>query len=83
MADKEVKDVHELNFYEGKGWGVKRQNSDKVIKYFKTKIEATESLVKVSENQKTTVVIHLKNGKYQKFDNAMRALSYAKTAKED
>jgi len=88
MADKkevkkEVKDVHELNFYEGKGWGVKRQNSDKIIKYFKTKLEATEYIVKVSGNQKTSVVIHLKNGKYQKFDNAMRALSYAKESKED
>ena len=83
MADKEVKDVHELAFVEGKGWAVKRQGSDKVIKYFKTKIEATEYIVKVSGNQGTKVVIRLKNGKFQKFDNALRALSYAKTSKED
>ena len=79
---KEVKDVHELSFVEGKGWAVKRQGSDKVIKYFRTKVEATEYIVKVAGNQGTRVVIKLKNGKYQKFDNAMRALSYAKEAKD-
>ncbi len=79
---KEVKDVHELSFVEGKGWGVKRQGSDKVIKYFKTKVEATEYIVQVSGNQNTSVVIHLKNGKYQKFDNAVRALTYAKESKD-
>ena len=82
-AEKEVKEVHELSFVEGKGWAVRRQCSDKVIKYFKTKIEGTEYIVKVSGNQGTRVVIKLKNGKYQKFDNAMRALSYAKTAREE
>jgi len=80
--EKEVKEVHELLFVEGKGWGVRRQGSDKIIKYFKTKLEATEYIVKVSGNQGTKVVIRLKNGKFQKFDNAMRALSYAKTSKE-
>ena len=80
--EKEVKEVHELLFVEGKGWGVRRQGSDKIIKYFKTKLEATEYIVKVSGNQGTQVVIRLKNGKFQKFDNAMRALSYAKTSKE-
>ena len=80
--EKEVTEVHELLFVEGKGWGVRRQGSDKIIKYFKTKIEATEYIVKVSGNQGTKVVIRLKNGKFQKFDNAMRALSYAKTSKE-
>ena len=82
-AKKEVKEVHELLFVEGKGWGIRRQGSDKLIKYFKTKIEATEYVVKVSGNQGTKVVIRLKNGKFQKFENAMRALSYAKSAKED
>ncbi len=80
---KEVKDVHELSYVEGKGWGVKRQGSTKVIKYFKTKLEAVQYIIKVSENQKTRVVIHLKNGKFQKFDNAVRALAYAKTSSED
>ncbi len=80
---KEVKDIHELSYVEGKGWGVKRQGSTKVIKYFKTKLEAVEYVIKVSENQKTRVVIHLKNGKFQKFDNAVRALNYAKTSSED
>ncbi len=80
---KEPKDVHELLWVQGKGWGVKRQGSEKVIKYFKTKLEATEYIVKVSGNQGTRVVIHLKNGKFQKFDNAMRALSYAKESKEE
>ncbi len=80
---KEVKDIHVLSFYEGKGWGVKRQGSDKIIKYFKTKVEATEYIVKVAGNQGTSVTIKLKNGKFQKFDNALRALSYAKTSKED
>ncbi len=82
-AEKEVKDIHELSFVEGKGWGVKRQGSTKVIKYFKTKLEAVEYIIKVSENQKTRVVIHLKNGKFQKFDNAVRALAYAKTSSEE
>lgn len=82
-SKKEVADVHVLSFYEGKGWGVKRQGSDKIIKYFKTKLEATEYLVKVSGNQNTSVSIKLKNGKFQKFENATRALSYAKTSKED
>jgi len=80
---KEVKDIHILSFYEGKGWGVKRQGSDKIIKYFKTKVEATEYIVKVAGNQGTSVSIKLKNGKFQKFDNALRALSYAKTSKEE
>lgn len=80
---KEVRDVHELSFVEGKGWAVKRQGSDKVIKYFKTKVEATEYIVEVSKNQGTSVSIKLKNGRYQKFDNAMMALSYAKSSKED
>lgn len=79
----EPKEIHELVFVDGKGWAVKRQSSEKVIKYFKTKVEATEYLVKVSENQGTSVVIRLKNGKFQKFDNAMRALSYAKKSKEE
>ncbi len=80
---KEVKDVHELSFVPEKGWGVKRQGSTKVIKYFKTKLEAIQYILKVSENQKTRVVIHLKNGKFQKFDNAVRALAYAKTSSEE
>ena len=80
---KEPKDVHELLWVQGKGWGVKRQGSEKVIKYFKTKLEATEYVVQVSGNQGTRVVIHLKNGKFQKFDNAMRALSYARESKEE
>lgn len=79
---KEVKEVHELAFYEGKGWGVKRQGSEKIIKYFKTKIEGTEYIVKVAGNQGTRVVIRLKNGKFQKFDNAMKALSSAKSSKD-
>ena len=54
---KEVKDVHELIWVEGKGWAVKRQCSEKVIKYFKTKLEATEYILKVSGNQNTRVVI--------------------------
>ena len=78
-----VKDVHELSFVAGKGWAVKRQGSDKVIKYFKTKLEATEYIVKVSENTGTRVVIKLKNGKYQKFESAMLALSYAKKSSEE
>ena len=80
---KEPKDVHELLWVEGKGWAVKRQSSEKVIKYFKTKLEATEYILKVSGNQKTRVVVHLKNGKFQKFDNAVRALAYAKDSGED
>lgn len=80
---KEMKNCHTLSFVEGKGWAVKRQSSEKVIKYFKTKIEATEYLVKISENLGTNVVIRLKNGKFQKFDNAVRALNYSKSAKED
>ncbi|MDY3850607.1 MAG: DUF2188 domain-containing protein [Bullifex sp.] len=80
---KEVKDVHELVWVEGKGWAVRRQGSDKVIKYFRTKIEGTEYILKVSGNQKTRVVIRLKNGKFQKFDNAVRALAYAKDSGEN
>ncbi len=80
---KEVKDVHELIFKEGKGWGVRRQGSDKFIKFFKTKVEATEYIVKVSGSQGTKVIIRLKNGKFQKFDNAMKALSHAKSTKDD
>lgn len=80
---KEVKDVHTLSYVPEKGWAVKRQGSVKVIKYFPTKLEAVEYLVKVSGNQNTRVVIRLKNGKFQKFDNAVRALNYSKTSKED
>jgi hypothetical protein len=80
---KEMKNCHTLSWVEGKGWAVKRQGSDKVIKYFKTKLEATEYVLKISENTGTNVMIRLKNGKFQKFENALRALNYAKTAKED
>ncbi len=83
MEEKEVKDVHILSWTEGKGWGVKREGSNKVIKYFPTKQEGVEYILKVSANQKTRVVIHLKNGKFQKFENAVRALSYVKESKED
>lgn len=79
---KDVKDVHELIFKEGKGWGVRRQGSDKFIKFFKTKVEATEYIVKVSGSQGTKVIVRLKNGKFQKFDNAMKALSSAKSSKD-
>ena len=34
---KEPKDVHELLWVEGKGWAVKRQSSEKVIKHNKCK----------------------------------------------
>ena len=78
---KEPKDVHELLWVEGKGWAVKRQSSEKVIKYFRTKLEATEYILKVSGNQKTRVVVHLKNGKFQKFDNAVRALTHSESRK--
>jgi len=81
--EKEVKNIHELRFVTGKGWGVKRQGSDKVIKYFKTKLEGTEYLLKVSENTGTSVVICLKNGQYQRFDSAKMALSYAQSCKDD
>lgn len=54
-----------------------------MIKYFRTKIEGTEYILKVSGNQKTRVVIRLKNGKFQKFDNAVRALAYAKDSGEN
>ena len=80
---KAPRNVHELSWVNGKGWAVKRQGSEKVIKYFKTKLEATEYIVKISENTGTSVVFKLKNGKYQKYDNAMRALSYAKSSGED
>ena len=84
VEKKEVKDVHTLSFVpEKKEWAVKRQGSSKVIKYFATKLEGVEYLVKVSGNQNTRVVIRLKNGKFQKFDNAVRALNYSKTSKED
>ena len=43
---KEVKEVHELAFYEGKGWGVKRQGSEKIIKYFKTSINKKSIIFK-------------------------------------
>lgn len=80
---KGPRNVHELSYVNGKGWAVKRQGSEKVIKYFKTKLEATEYIVKISENTGTTVVFKLKNGKYQKYESAMRALSYAKSSGED
>ena len=80
---KEVRDVHTLSYVPDKGWAVKRQGSTKVIKYFPTKLEAVEYLVKVSGKQNTRVVIRLKNGKFQKFDNAVRALNYSKTSKDD
>lgn len=81
--EKNERRIHELAHVEGKGWSVKYQGSDKVIKYFKTKLEATEYIVKISENTDTAVVFKLKNGKYQRFDSAMMALSYAKSSKED
>ncbi|MBO4388003.1 MAG: DUF2188 domain-containing protein [Spirochaetales bacterium] len=83
MANEEVKEVHELAWVDGKGWAVKRQGSEKVIKYFPTKMEGLKYILKVSENQGTRVVVRLKNGKFQKFENATRALNYAKENGED
>ncbi len=79
----EPKNIHEISYVDEKGWAVKRQSSSKVIKYFPTKLEAMEYVLKVSENQKTHVVVHLKNGKFQKFENAVRALNYAKESPDD
>ena len=48
-------------------------------------IHETEQRAKVSFGDKVEfeLMSKLKNGKFQKFDNALRALSYAKTSKED
>lgn len=80
---REVRDVHEVHYTEGKGWAVQRQGSDKVIKYFRTKLEATEYVLRISENRGTRVVFKLKNGKYQKFDSAVRALAFIKDNKDE
>ncbi len=82
-AKKEAAGTHELSYTAGKGWGLKRKGSDKTIKFYKTKLEGIEAIVKVSGNQGTNVVIRLKNGKFQKFDNAVRALNYVKKSGED
>lgn len=80
--EKKVLDVHEVSFVEGKGWSLKREGSTKVIKYYRTKLEAIEAVIRISENRGTRVVVKLKNGKFQKFENATRALKYAQTTSD-
>ncbi|MCR5732379.1 MAG: DUF2188 domain-containing protein [Sphaerochaetaceae bacterium] len=84
IAKEEKKsNTHELFYSAGKGWGLRRKGSEKTIKYYKTKLEGVEAIVRISDNQKTSVSIRLKNGKFQKFDNAVRALNYVKVAGEE
>lgn len=81
MAEKAT-GAYEVEFYEEKGWGVRRKNSDKVIKYFKTKLEASEYAVSLGDARGEKVVFRKKNGAFQKSDNALRAVKQKKSLDE-
>ena len=45
------------------GWDVKRENAQRASGHFDTKKEAVEYATKVSQNQRTELVIHNKDNK--------------------
>lgn len=64
MGDK---DVHIVP-HEGK-WAIKRPNTKKVSKKFKTKKEAEDAGRKQAKKDKSELVIHKKNGKISDKDS--------------
>ena len=51
------------------GWGVKRSGTTRATKVFVTKKEAESFARRVSENQKTELVIHRRDGTIQRKDS--------------
>jgi len=51
------------------GWDVKRSGSDRASRHFDTKHEAEHKGREISQNQKTELVIHNKDGKISRSDS--------------
>jgi len=49
-----------------KAWRVRKEDSDKTIKYFKTQKEAIEFAEELAKSQKTSIVIHKMDGTIRK-----------------
>lgn len=51
---------------EDKCWDIKRDGAKRVIRKVKTKVEALRIVDELAKNQNTSVVVHKKDGKFQK-----------------
>lgn len=51
------------------GWNVKRNNAQRASIHTETKAEAIRAGRQISQNQKTELVIHGKNGRIQNLDS--------------
>jgi len=70
MSKKNTTDSHRIlpNNEKG-GWDVKRDGNQKASNHFDTKKEAEKVGRVISQNQKTELVIHGKDGKIQRKDS--------------
>ena len=51
------------------GWDIKRNNAQRASAHTETKAEAVKTGRQISQNQKTELVIHGKNGRIQNLDS--------------
>lgn len=51
------------------GWGIKGAGNEKYTKTFETKQSAVNEARKISQNQKSELIIHGKNGQIQQKDS--------------
>ncbi len=61
---------------ETKTWEIRKDNAKRVIRRVKTKKEALEIAQELSKNQDLNLIVHKKDGKFQKKDSWSRNLSY-------
>lgn len=50
-------------------WDVKRNNAERVSGRYDTKQQAVSAAREISRNQKTELIVHLKNGRFQNLDS--------------
>ncbi len=60
---------------ESKTWEIRKDNAKRVIRRVKTKKEALEIAQELSKNQDVNLVVHKKDGKFQKKENWSRNIS--------
>lgn len=51
------------------GWNVRRDGADRISGHFQTKIQAVDAAREISQNQRTELFIHGKNGRIQARDS--------------
>ena len=68
MAEKDEKSGNYRLVYdkEAKEWVIKKENATRAIRRVKTKEEALKIAKQLSENQDANLVVHKKDGKFQK-----------------